>query len=187
MTLMKTLKGKKTLAVIGSTLAALTLSATVAAHSGNWGDRGDDRHHRGHGGEAPEQMDEQRIEHRMERMKRFLDLSEEQVSQLKTLFEKYQSERAERPSPKALHQALRDLDPMDSEYQSKVKKLIEAETQQMAERMQTRATMRQEVYQLLNADQRARLEMMEEMRHSMRDKGPKGMKRPMERPAPEAS
>lgn len=171
LSLLKNMKSKKPLALIGSTLAALTLSAVVSAHQS---DRGDGYHRFGGDPEQRQQMMEKHSERRMEKMKRYLELTDEQVAQLKTLFEEHKPEKAEVTSPKALHQAMQDLDPTASDYQKKVNELITSAQKQMAERMQARAAIRQQVYQLLTPEQRIKMELMEEMRHSMRDKGHKG-------------
>lgn len=190
LSLLKNMKSKKSLTLIGSTLAALTLSAAVSAHQS---DRGEGYHRFGGDPEQRQQMMEKHSERRMEKMKRYLELTDDQVTQLKALFEEHKSGKAEGASPKALHQAMRDLDPTDSDYQNKVNELITSAQKQMAERMQARATMRQQVYQILTPEQRIKMELMEDMRHSMRDKGHKGKHdhhkemRPMPRPDTEAS
>lgn len=177
---LKNTKAKKTFTLLASALAALTLSAAAAAQPG----LSDDNCQR-HNGMAQHQnakgerfkggtyKGEHRSERRLEQMQRYLELSDAQAAQLKTLFEQHKSEKEEGASPKALHQAMRDLDPTDSDYQNKVNKLIENAQKQMAERMQARATLRQQVYQLLTPEQRSKMELMEQQRHSM-GRGHKG-------------
>lgn len=166
----KPMKSKKSLTLIGSTLAALTLSAVVIASPGNR----DGSCHRFNGDpEQRQEMMQKHAERRLAKMKRYLDLTDDQTEQLKTLFAQNRPEKGQTSSPKSIHRAMRDLDPTDSEYQSQVDELIKSAQKQMAERMQARATMRQQVYQLLTPEQRSKLEEMEERRHS---KGGKGFK-----------
>lgn len=185
LSLLKNMKSKKTLALIGSTLAALTLSAVVSAHQS---ERGEGYHRFGGNPEQRQEMMEKHTERRMDKMTRYLELTDEQVTQLKALFEQHNAGKAEGASPKALHQAMRELDPADSDYQNKVNELIGSAQKQMAERMQARATMRQQIYQLLTPEQRSKLEQMEAKRHSMGGKGSMGKHgshpemRPMQHP-----
>lgn len=185
LSLLKNMKSKKSLALIGSTLAALTLSAVVSAHQS---ERGEGYHRFGGTPEQRQEMMEKHTERRMDKMTRYLELTDEQVTQLKALFELHNAGKAEGTSPKALHQTMRELDPADSDYQNKVNELIGSAQKQMAERMQARATMRQQIYQLLTPEQRSKLEQMEAKRHSMGGKGSMGKHgshpemRPMQQP-----
>ncbi|SEF47775.1 Spy/CpxP family protein refolding chaperone [Oceanospirillum linum] len=170
MTLLKNMKSKKTFALLGSTLAALTLSAAVAAHPG----KKQDDHQRVKCDK--EQCQEQHAEHRLKKLKRFLKLSDAQTDKIKSLFAQHKEERGENRSPRNLQRALIKLDPTDKNYENKVADLIENAQKKMAERIQNRATLRQEIYLLLSQEQRSKLELMEEMRQFMGDKGPKGPK-----------
>lgn len=168
LSLLKNIKRKKSLTLIGSTLAALTLSAVVAAHPGN---RDEDHHRYSSDPEHRQEMMEKHSERRLKKMARHLELTDEQTAQLKTLFEQHPSDRTEGASPKALHQAMRNLDPTDSDYQNKVNELIESAQKQMAERMQAKAAFHQELYQLLTPEQRNKLEQMKEKHTAMGKKG----------------
>lgn len=166
LSLRKSMKSKKTLTLIGSTMAALTLSTAVMAFPG----KGDGDCHRFKGDpEQRQEMMEKRADRRLDKMKDYLELTDEQAAQMKTLFEQQMAGKGKGSSPRGIHQAMRDLNPADSDYQDKVNSLIESAQKQMAERMQAQATMRQQVYLLLTPEQRTKLEAMQEKRHSRRD------------------
>lgn len=161
---MNRLKRKKSLSLIlASTLAVLTLSTAVMAFPG----KGDGDCHRFKGDpEQRQEMMEKHKERRLEKMKDYLELTDEQTAQMKVLFEQQIAAKGKNSSPGSFHREMRDLNPAESDYQEKVNTLIEGAQKQMGERMQAKAMMRQQIYQLLTPEQRSKFEQMEEKRHS---------------------
>ena len=156
----------KKLPLIAVTLAAITLSSVVAANPGYGpkheercgNDKGHYSYHHGRG--------EAHSERRLQKMQRYLELSDAQTAELKALFEQHEAEAPDQR--RALRKAMQELNPEDSGYQSQVDALILQAQKQVAERIQGKAELRQQVYQLLTPQQR---EKMREMPHQRGHKG----------------
>lgn len=171
---------KKVWLAAGSTLAALTLSAAVIASPGDG--MGFGSHHSdgygsnsyGHKGSGHHRMqdddDQERMEKRLSKMQRYLDLNDTQVTELKALFEQHRQQMPEQPRRRALRSGLGGLDPMAADYDTQVDQLIKQQQLQMAEHIRTQANFRKSLYQLLEPEQREKLEQMQERRQSKRDK-----------------
>lgn len=157
-------RSTKTLAIVGSTLAALTLSAAVMAHSGFDGD-----HHRkgyGHHKGGHHQFDERHMEKRLGKMQRYLELTDTQTEELKALFEEQQEQRAGQPPKRSLRSAMMQLRPDAEGYDAQVQQLIEQHQAQVAEHIQSRAAFQKAFYNILEPAQWEKLQEMKERRHS---------------------
>lgn len=156
---------QKALTIAGSSLAALTLSAAVMAHSGF----DDDRHQRGYGhhkGGHHQEFDERHMEKRLGKMQRYLELTDAQTEELKALFEQQNEQRAQHQPKNNLRSTLMQLRPDAEDYDAQVQQLIEQHQAQVARHIQTRAAFHKAFYDILEPAQWEKLQEMKERRHS---------------------
>lgn len=156
---------QKALTIAGSSLAALTLSAAVMAHSGF----DDDRHQKGYGhhkGGHHQEFDERHMEKRLGKMQRYLELTDAQTEALKALFEQQHEQRAQQSPQHNLHSALTQLRPDAKDYDAQVQQLIEQHQAQVARHIQARAAFHKAFYNILEPAQWEKLQEMKERRNS---------------------
>ena len=113
-----------------------------------------------------------RSEQRFERLADKLELTEEQQSELKALFdqrrEAMQERREERQGRGNKPMGLRDLDPNSDSFSADVEKLIADAQARVAERIQQQAEMKQKVSEILTPEQ---FEEWEKMAPKAGDRG----------------
>lgn len=116
-----------------------------------------------------------RGEQRFERLADKLELTEEQQSELKALFdqrrEAMQEHREERKDRDNKPMGLRDLDPNSDSFSADVEKLIADAQARVAERIQQQADMKQKVSDILTPEQ---FEQWEKMAAKGGDRGDRG-------------
>jgi len=86
-----------------------------------------------------------------------LDLSEEQESEIKAIFENRKTEKEQKQRRKVI-QELMALDPMSSDYEQKVSAIADEQAEKVREMIVEKAKVRTEIYEVLTPEQREELE-----------------------------
>jgi Spy/CpxP family protein refolding chaperone len=156
---------KKTLLTLVA-IPTLVLGTMAYADGGKHRDSCDGKHDRqSHGKKEHGMRDGQSGERMLKRMTKRLELTEEQQTSLKTVFEAQSKQRdALKEKSRDLHEALRDLDPKADGYAEQLEEAKKTAAQLAVERIDEGAELRQKVADILTPEQLEKWETEKERR-----------------------
>ncbi len=152
---------KKTVSSISILLAILFFSGTVFAWPGGHGkkDCGDSCDRKG--GKISQEQRQDHMENRLEKMAIILDFSDQQKDQLESLFEQKNQQRQEmRAKMQESRNDLREYKQKGEFNESEFRKLAEKSSNLKTEMMVQRASLHQQVLDVLTPEQQAKAEKL---------------------------
>ncbi|MBP0047143.1 Spy/CpxP family protein refolding chaperone [Marinobacterium sp. AK62] len=113
----------------------------------------------------------QRAERHADRLAERLDLDPAQTASLKALFNDQAAQRADHPGQGKRMHGLQALDPNAADYQQQVQALITEMQQQLAERIQARASFQASLYAILTPEQEQKMAELQARKAAHRGHG----------------